>query len=583
VRGPEGYYLQGGFAWIHRPETPARAGLVIVPPFGYEAVCAQRSLRHLAEAAARAGLLAIRIDLPGTGDARGDDLEPDRVGAWIAAILEARKLATRGDDDTVPLDRVVLCGVRLGAVLASVAAARLRAGETLAPPGEKPNVVGVVAIAAVASGRAIVREGRALQATLDLAPAPAGLAPPEDVHEVVGFAQTAETRAKLGEIDLLKLSLPAPEMLVIDRDDLPPNDKWVARLRELGANVEHARLPGYVEMVLDPHKTVVPDNIIDTTVAFASRLGGDPVGPSGFRLAGSSFFAGPIRENPVDIDAYLRGFETKPATGTPTRGVILLNAGAVGHIGPNRLYVELARMLAARGDRVLRVDLSGIGDSEPRPGAEENVVYSEHALGDVAACVAWMRKQGVQHVAVAGLCSGAYHALKAAIAGQPIDTVVAINPLTFHYVPGMPLDFAAFRVTADAQRYAKSARSTESWKKLLRGDVDVGRVAKIVMTRARQAAEHRGKDVLRRLRVPLKDDLGTDLLALARRGVAMRFIFSASDPGAAMLAEEGGSAVTRLVESGALSIRVIDGPDHTFTPRWSHPLLLDAIASATAP
>src|SRR5262249_19817521 len=157
---------------------------------------------------------------------------------------------------------------------------------------------------------------------------------------------------------------------------------------------------------------------------------------------------------------------------------------------------------------------------------------------------------------------------------------IAINPLTFDYKPGMPLDFAAFRVTADAQRYAQSARSTESWKKLLRGDVDVRRVARVVLARARHAAEHRAKDVLRRLRVPLRNALGTDLLALARRGVAIRFIFSASDPGPAMLAEQGGSAVSRLEASGALRIAVIDGPDHTFTPRWSHPLLLDAIASA---
>jgi alpha/beta superfamily hydrolase len=354
-------------------------------------------------------------------------------------------------------------------------------------------------------------------------------------------------------------------------------------------------------MVLDPHKTVVPHAMIDATVAFATRvidaesptsqdsppLSAEPVTTRPRRLSdsieGGCWFDGQISEAPVNIDG-LSGIATTPFRDTPKsgRGVILLNAGAVGHIGPNRLYVELARTLAARGDHVLRVDLSGIGDSEPRPGGVENTVYSDHALGDVAACVAWMRREGARTVAVAGLCSGAYHALKAAIAGQPIDTVVAINPLTFHYVPGMPLDFAAFRVTADAQRYAKSARSSESWKKLLRGDVDVQRVAKIVLARARQTAEHRGKDVLRRLRVPLRDDLGTDLLALARRGVAIRFIFSASDPGPAMLAEQGGSAVARLVSSGALAIRVIDGPDHTFTPRWSHPLLLDAIAAAVA-
>jgi len=112
--------------------------------------------------------------------------------------------------------------------------------------------------------------------------------------------------------------------------------------------------------------------------------------------------------------------------------------------------------------------------------------------------------------------------------------------------------------------------------------VDVRRVAQVVAARARSTVEHRGKDVLRRLHIPLRDDLGTELLALARRGVASHFIFAAADPGGAMLAEQGGSAVPRLVASGALAIRVIDGPDHTFTPRWSHSVLLDAIATAVA-
>jgi hypothetical protein len=173
------------------------------------------------------------------------------------------------------------------------------------------------------------------------------------------------------------------------------------------------------------------------------------------------------------------------------------------------------------------------------------------------------------------LCSGAYHAFKAAVAGEKIDTVVPINPLTFFYTPGMPLDFAAFRVTEDVQRYQKSVRSAASWKKLLRGDVDLRRVARVVAERARAMAEHKARDVLRQLRVPLRDDLGSEILALHRRGVAMRFIFAGSDPGHEMLLEQGGSAVKRVT-----SIDVIEGPDHTFTPRWSHPLLEAAIMRA---
>jgi len=46
--------------------------------------------------------------------------------------------------------------------------------------------------------------------------------------------------------------------------------------------------------------------------------------------------------------------------------IVLLNAGVLHRVGPNRLYVKIARKLASAGFVVLRFDLSGIGDSKAR-------------------------------------------------------------------------------------------------------------------------------------------------------------------------------------------------------------------------
>ncbi|MCX5747431.1 MAG: alpha/beta hydrolase [Proteobacteria bacterium] len=571
---PEAGYAGPTFCWIHAPRTPTGTALVIVPPFGYEAVCAHRSLRHLAEDAAAKGMLAIRFDLDGTGDSANDDLQPARADAWLASITAACDLArARG------AERLVLVGVRLGAALACLAAE------------PRDDVAGVVAIAPTVSGKGYVRELKMLQGALGLAPAPHGVIAGEVIDEAIGFPITPETRLAIAAIDLAKPARrPAPAVLVLDRDDLPASDRWIAALGGLGVAVEHARLPGYVEMVLDPHHTKVPTALFDATLDFAARRSAAPETPTPTpvlvptRAWSTTLLHGGVREELVRIDDALVAIVSRPATtAPPRRAVILLNSGAIHRIGPNRLYVDLARRLAARGELVVRADLSGMGDSRPRPGAPENVVYSDHAVADVGVLVAWARRQGATTVAVGGVCAGAYHAIKAAVAGQPIDAIVPINPLTFFWKPGMPLDFAAFRVTSEAARYADVARSSAAWKKLLRGDVNVRRVAEILLRRARDVAEHRGRDVLRRLRVPLPDDLGTELLQLARAGIAVRFIFADEDPGRAMLREQGGSAVARLVASGQLAIDVIEGPDHTFTPRWSHPLLLAAIERALTP
>ncbi|MFT3698977.1 MAG: hypothetical protein QM831_37875 [Kofleriaceae bacterium] len=532
-------------------------GLVIVPPFGFEGVCAWRGLRHLAERAANAGMIAIRVDLAGTGDSAGSDTDPGRVAAWLDSINAACDLA-RAEGCTT----VVVCGVRLGAMLAVMAAAR------------RHDIAGVATIAAVTSGRAYLREAKMMQNAMGLE-----LRPAEDgADELVGFALTEETKAALN-VDLAKLTdAPAPTMLVVDRDDLPGNDKWIESLRARNVAVQHERLPGYVEMVLDPHKAEVPEKIVDAVLAYASRIAartshvdmrtaaaGTPTVHPTHDLLGTSHG----RESVVTIDG-VAAVVSRPEKFSSA--LILLNAGAVRRIGPNRLHVMLARELD--DVLVIRADLSGLGDSPLRVGSPDNMVYSDHAVEDVGRLVDWAHAQGASKVTVGGLCSGAYHAQKAAAAGQAIDRVIAINPLTFFWTPDTPLDATSARVTSEAKRYGASAMSLASWKKLLSGGVDVRRVAGIVGRRVRNTLEHRGREVLRRLRVPLKKDLGTELAHLDKRGVGVHYIFVPSDPGEAMLREEGGSIVKR---AKSVTIENIDGPDHTFTPRWSHPVLIAAI------
>jgi alpha/beta superfamily hydrolase len=346
-------------------------------------------------------------------------------------------------------------------------------------------------------------------------------------------------------------------------------------------------------MLNDPHRAVVPRAIVDAAAAFAARAtAGARPQRAAATLAALGRWRGAvpiaaagteITEELVTIDDRLVAIVAHPPAAhgrPPRRAVVMLNAGAIHHVGPNRLYVTLARRLAATGVLAVRVDLSGLGDSPPRPGAAENVVYGEHAIRDIAATVAWVRARGAAEVAIVGLCSGAYHALKAAVTGVPIDTIVPINPLTFFYAQGMPLDFAAFRVAEDTARYAGLLQTVGGWRKLVRGDFDVSRAIHVLAERARTIAVHRARDFARQLRVPLRNDLGSELAALAARGVAMRFVFAGDDPGLALLEEQGGSIVRRLAARGALAIDVIAGADHTFTPRWSHAPLTDAVARA---
>lgn len=586
------------FGWLHRPERsassngeatrrPPPVGVVLCAPFGYEGICAQRSLRHFGESLARAGIPALRFDYDGAGDSAGTDWDRERVASWVRSV-RAAKDALRRDTG---IGQVVLLGVRLGAALAALAAL------------EQEDVAGFVALAPVISGRAYLRELKALQLALGLAPAPVETrSEKEGVQESIGFPITAETRSDLGVIDLGKLERPpAPAVLLIDRDDFAPNDKWSAHLSALGANVDHQRIAGYVEMMLDPHKALVPQTMIAAVVKWTSalrdrlvesgetHLGDGNTAPSASLATETArdeaefpSAAGGVRiiERAVFIDRDKRLFgilsQPSPSDTGRTRArkqkaILWLNAGSIGHVGPNRMTVALARKWAGQGHIVLRLDVAGIGESLPYPGAQENIVYTDDSRRDTALALDYLRALGAAEVHAIGLCSGAYNAFKGAVAGQAFDGVVMVNPATFFWKPGMSLDFEYrdSRVRREASRYSKAAFDPQSWLKLVRGKVKLKALAQVLSRRVASEADTRLRRVARKVGRPLKDDLAAELEAVAKKQVGMFFVFADGDPGLELLTTAGGESVQTLRDKRALKLTVIEGPDHTFTPIWA--------------
>jgi alpha-beta hydrolase superfamily lysophospholipase len=106
--------------------------------------------------------------------------------------------------------------------------------------------------------------------------------------------------------------------------------------------------------------------------------------------------------------------------------VIILNAGLLHRVGPNRIYVKLARALAAIGFSVLRLDLSGIGESQARSGTEP-IDESVHA--DVRNAMDTLaRTRGASRFVLMGHCSGAAFSLLIAARDPRVAAAVIINP-----------------------------------------------------------------------------------------------------------------------------------------------------------
>ena len=140
-----------------------------------------------------------------------------------------------------------------------------------------------------------------------------------------------------------------------------------------------------------------------------------------------------VRELPVMLgrQAALAGILAEASSATLVKDapvVVLLNAGIIHRVGPNRMYVFLARALATAGYTSLRFDHSGIGDS---PNRVDALPPLESALSDIREALDWLatNKQANRFILL-GLCAGADHSLLYASADRRVVGMALLDPST---------------------------------------------------------------------------------------------------------------------------------------------------------
>lgn len=408
------------FGFFHPPaEGPWRGtGVVLVNPIGTDQTRADRPYRHLAERLAAAGFACLRFDLSATGDSGGDALGAGAVRDWLedigCAIEEVRARSGAAS--------IALVGLRLGGTLAAAYAS------------ERAAVDSLVLWSPCVSGGAFAQESiklHKLYARIEpqMADAPPG---PPDGDEALGLFLPSAVTDALSSLDLLKTSRPpAKQTLVIDGGGLGNRDALLARLTETGAAPELRSHPGHKFLILVSHRAQVPHEVLDSIVGWLGRKHAATCAPAAPAPRPSRL--GPSCERALLFGDSLPRFgilsPARPELARSERPHILLtNAGCVNRSGPHRLYTTMARRWAALGFNVLRVDLSGIGDSPVDPGALENLTYPNSGLADLRAA---LRALGPGRAIIGGLCSGGDYAYQLAASADGIAGAWLLNPRTF--------------------------------------------------------------------------------------------------------------------------------------------------------
>ena len=557
ARGAEGPI----FGWYHSTPSALQSdcAAVICGPIGHEYTRAHRTMRHLADRLAEQGIPALRFDYHGTGDSPGDELDPDRVAYWQAsiraAIRQARALSGR--------ERICLIGVRLGGLLAGLVAT-----ETAVDLLVLWNVP--------AKGRTYVRELQAIAMAAQREPQDSGRG-----LESAGFTMSAQTLDSLRKIDLVQRpARVGRRVLLVGRDDIAPDAGLAEHFKAQHVACDSIRVPGWLGMMADHQFTEVPEDALDAIADWVlTHVDTCMTAPAPAhecekrvnRLVHETRSGAPmlLQEEAClfGADGHLFGVLTDAGGAKDHPVVLLANAGAIHHVGPNRLYVLLARELAAMGFPAFRFDLESLGDSVLRGAGRENYPYPESATDDVRSAIRMLQARGYRRFIVAGVCSGAHTAYRAGldIEDARIEEMVLVNPWQFYWVEGMSLSDQQHFV--DVAAYKKSMKDPGRWMKLLKGQVDIVRAARVAITHVSGKLAARARTVAQVLGLGEEPRLSRDLKRVLRtRHVTM--YFSEGEPGRDILMHDAKRTALRAMKAGRLELHTVHGADHTFS-QWS--------------
>jgi hypothetical protein len=221
--------------------------------------------------------------------------------------------------------------------------------------------------------------------------------------------------------------------------------------------------------------------------------------------------------------------------------------------------------------------LAGLGDSITRPNGNDDEVFPTTAVEDIGIAMEFLRKQyGIQHMTLAGVCSGAYHVLRAAVANLPVNLMLMINPQNYFWKEGSRIDDVQLvEVVRYPTVYLSRLFSRAAWKKLLGGEVSIPRVMSVYVQRISLAVESIVRDAARSMGIKLPHDLGSELQTVAARGVRMAFIFARNEPGIGLLRLQAGSEIRRLGDN--CRIHILNCGDHIFSQRSHREMLEDVL------
>jgi pimeloyl-ACP methyl ester carboxylesterase len=259
------------------------------------------------------------------------------------------------------------------------------------------------------------------------------------------------------------------------------------------------------------------------------------------------------------------GKESADARGV---GVILLNPGILHRVGSGRVYVKIARELAALGFTAFRFDFSGIGDSKVR---HDNLPFDQSSVDEAQSAMSLLEaKRGIRRFILFGGCSGARASFATACCDPRVVGAILTNfPVDADDDGNLNPDQGKRR---DVHYYMNIALyDLQSWLKFLTGRANYRGILGALSFRIRRRFGG-GRES-----TPEWDLFRANLELVVGRGLRPVFVCSQGDVRLVHLREAGGDQFKKLCSQGKADLVIIQGADHTFSSLFDQERLVKII------
>ncbi|HEY7932751.1 MAG TPA: alpha/beta fold hydrolase [Solirubrobacteraceae bacterium] len=464
------------FAFFHPAggDSSRCHGVVICPPFGWDEVCSYRARRDWAAQLAAAGHPTLRIDLPGTGDSTGEADDPGRVDVWSTAVANTAQWLR----DSGGCERVAAIGIGSGGLIVLRAIA------------DGASIEEAVLWAVPSRGGAFLRELRVFAQFEEPDQDGKENLLPDGYAGAGGFVLSAESTEALQALDVSELELSSSHLrrtLLLGRDGIAVDDVLRTHLESAAVEVSTAEGSGYGAMMAKPHLARSPRSVFESVLEWLEQGAFSEASPRGGEVAPQSRLESidcvqgielgsqeqRIKESELVIQrshGRLFGILAEPLDG-PTQDfcAVFLNAGAIRRIGPNRMWVQIARRWAVRGVPTLRLDLEGIGDADGDAERFDTLaeLYVPELVEQVRAALDVLEARGLpRRYVLIGLCSGAYWSFHGALCDQRVSAALMLNPRAIFWSPSLET----------MRGLRRGVLRTSAWWRLRHGEIPLAEV-----------------------------------------------------------------------------------------------------------